>query len=398
MRNRLALVPLTEPELRTRRSLKWSRAGPGLVPADVAEADFAVAEPIREVLVTAVTRSDLGYPDFDSARGGPQRLADIFADRMRNRFDVPAEPERVEVCAQVVQALCCVILAFSEPGDLVLVHEPTYPPILGAIEHLNRRPMVIPVTFEDSEEILGSVASVLAERVAIIVLCNPHNPTGRVFGVGQLTALAALADQHRAVIFADEIHHDMTYETPHRSIAALDDAAERTIVFTSAAKSFNIPGLRCAVGHFGSPVLQRRFQELPWHMRSGAGILGIEATIVAWSVCEPWLDAFRRQLHRNRDLVSGVMWANDCVYTPPEATYFAWINLRDTTGHSNPVGFLRETKKVILQGGTVFGQGYSGFARLNFAVPESRLSDVLSRVVQILSSAGSSHQLPLTRD
>ena len=89
-------------------------------------------------------------------------------------------------------------------------------------------------------------------------------------------------------------------------------------------------------------------------MRSGAGILGIEATIAAWSVCEPWLDAFRRQLHRNRDLVSNVIWASDCVYTPPEATYFAWMDLRGTTVHSDPVGFLGESKKVILQDGTVF--------------------------------------------
>src|SRR5436309_1315138 len=145
MRSSQALLPLTEPELRARRSLKWSRTRPGLLPADVAEADFAVAEPIREVLTSAITRSDLGYPDFDSAHGGPRRLAEVFADRMRSKFNVPVDPERVEVCAQIMQALCCVILAFSEPGDRILVHGPTYPPILRAIEHLNRRPVIVPV-------------------------------------------------------------------------------------------------------------------------------------------------------------------------------------------------------------------------------------------------------------
>jgi cystathionine beta-lyase len=397
MRNSHSLVPLTESELHMRRSLKWSRAGPGLVPVDVAEADFAVAEPIREALVTAVTRSDLGYPDFDSARGGPQRLAEVFADRMRSKFDVPVDPGRVEVCAQIMQALCCAILAFSRPGDRILVHEPTYPPILHSIERLGRRAVLVPVAGDDSEEISAPEALMPAQRVAVIVLCNPHNPTGRMFGAGQLAALAALADRHGSVIFADEIHHDMTYERSHRSIAALDGAAERTIVFTSAAKSFNIPGLRCAVGHFGSSALLRRFRELPWHLRSGAGILGIEATIAAWSACELWLDAFRRQLCRNRELVSSAMLACDCGYTPPEATYFAWLDLRRTAARSDPIGHLRENQRVILQDGTVFGQRYAGFVRLNFAAPESRLGDVLYRLVQVLPPIGFGYQLLLTR-
>ena len=397
MTNAMALVPLTEAELRMRRSLKWSRAGPGVVPADVAEADFVVAEPIRDTLIGAVARSDLGYPDFDSPRGGAQQLAGVFAQRLRSKFGVSADPGRVEICAQVMQAMCCVILAFSEAGDHVLVHEPTYPPILQAIERLHRRTAMVPVASEDSEEFQEPAGLAPGARIAVIVLCNPHNPTGKLFGPGQLAGLAALAERHGSVIFADEIHHDMTYETSHRSIAALDAAAERTIVFTSAAKSFNIPGLRCAVGHFGSSALWARFRELPWHLRSGAGILGIEATIAAWSACEPWLDSFRRQLSRNRDLVSKTISASHCGYSPPEATYFAWIDLRGTAVHSDPFGYLSKEQKVVVQDGSVFGQGYSGFIRLNFAVPESRLRDILTGVVQVLPPSGFGHQSPVIR-
>jgi cystathionine beta-lyase len=387
-----ALVPLTEPELRARRSLKWSRAGPDLIPADVAEADFAVPGPVREILAQAVALSDLGYPDFDSRAGGPRRLAEVFAERVHREFGVSAGPGRVEVCAQIMQALCCVLLAFSEPGDYVLVHEPAYPPILRAIEGLRRRPVTVPLPCTDS------VAEFPADRrIAVIVLCNPHNPTGRIFSVGGLAALGDLAEQHGSVIFADEIHHDLTYEQKHRSIAAAERAAAggaagRTIMFTSAAKSFNIARLRCAVGHFGSSALHSRFRELPWHLRGGAGHLGIEATIAAWSACDAWLDAFRRQLRRNRDLVSDAIRASDCEYTPPEATYFAWINLSDHTSHTD--NFAEIQRKVIIHSGTVFGQRYSGFARLNFAVPESRLNDVLSQVVQVLPSGNLCRQSP----
>jgi cystathionine beta-lyase len=377
-----------------RRSLKWSRAASGQVPVDIAEADFAVADPIREALITAVSHSDLGYPDFDSARGAPRRLAEVFADRMRSKFGVPASAERVEICAQVVQALCCAILAFSEPGDWILVHEPTYPPFLRAIGSLGRRSWIVPVPRDDAEEIPDPAALTPPGRLAIIVLCNPHNPTGHLFGDRQLAALATLAEKHQAVIFADEIHQDITYETNHRSIATIDNAIEQTIMFTSASKSFNIPGLRCAVGHFGSSSLHDRFRQLPWHLRSGAGTLGIEATIVAWSACTDWLDAFRHQLNLNRDLVSRAMAGSDCGYAEPQGTFFAWLDLRHAP-YPTSASILKATN-VALQDGTVFGQGYSGFARLNFAAPQDRLSDALSRVVRLMPISDG-RQPPITR-
>jgi len=375
------LVPLTDNELESRQSLKWNRARPGTVPADIAEADFAVAKPILQVLTAAVAHSDLGYPDFDSDRGGPQRLGEVFADRMHNKFNVPADPRRVEVCAQIMQALCCVILVYSQPGDLILVHEPTYPPMARAIGDLNRRPIAVPVPDRDSGDYAELLESVGSKRIAIIILCNPHNPTGRLFTASQLGALADLAERHESVIFADEIHHDLTYETPHLSIAAIDSAASRSIVFTSAAKSFNIAGLRCAVGHFGSHKLLQEYRKLPWHLRSGASILGIEATIAAWSTCEPWLNEFRALLQRNRLLISEALAASKTIYTPPEATYFAWLDLKSISGDPDPVHMLGEERNILLQNGASFGQGYSNFARLNFAVPERRLRTILSEIV-----------------
>jgi bifunctional pyridoxal-dependent enzyme with beta-cystathionase and maltose regulon repressor activities len=355
----------------------------GFSPADIAEADFAIAEPIREALSAAVADSDLGYPDFDSAHGGAQRLAAVYAHRMRIKFGMRAAPSRVEICAQIMQALCCVILAFSEPGDRVMVHTPAYPPIIRAIRRLGRRQVLVPI--DRSADMV--VRSRTAERIAVIVLCNPHNPTGKVLSRDQLTAMAELADQHNAVIFADEAYQDITYEQPHHAVASHDAAAERTITFTSAAKSFNIPGLRCAVGHFGSRSLHRRFLALPWHLRSGAGILGIEATIVAWSSCEPWLDSFRTQLKQNRQHVSQAILTTSCHYSEPQATYFAWFGLHDS-GFSHTASFLGKAEKVLMQDGSVYGRGFSRFARLNFAVPGYRLDDILSGVVQILPPPG----------
>ncbi len=369
----MGLVPLDAHQLRTRKSLKWSRTRSGLVPLDIAEADFAVAEPIREALANAVAASDLGYPDFDSPRGGPHLLAETFADRMDVKFGVPIDPGRVEICAQVMQALCCVILEFSKPGERILTHTPSYPPIVAAIERLGRKPVLVPVEPAPASPPLSS------ERVAVIILCQPHNPTGRIFTTGQLEAIAERAAVDDAVIFADEIHHDLTYEMPHRSIATVGNSAGRTIVFTSAAKSFNIPGLRCAVGHFGSSTLHRRYLQIPWHLRSGAGILGIEATVAAWTECEPWLTGFRRQLRQNRALVTSAFRPTTVGHVPPDATYFAWLDLNEIADVAvDPLATFEAEAKVILQRGTLFGEGHSRFARLNFALPTTRLSDVLS--------------------
>ncbi|MFI1920407.1 aminotransferase class I/II-fold pyridoxal phosphate-dependent enzyme [Nocardia sp. NPDC020380] len=378
----LELNALSESVLRRRHSLKWSRARADRIPMDVAEADFAIAEPIRMVLDSAVASSDLGYPDFDSPRGGPALLANVFATRLSTRYGVAVDPARVEICAQIMQALSCVLLAFSEPGDYVLTHRPTYPPILDIIVALGRRPVLIDALSAGDRTMSVLDRPDLPFPIRVVVLCQPHNPTGRIFDAAELESIAELAERHDAVIFADEIHQDLVYDVPHRSIAAIMQARARTILFTSAGKSFNIAGLRCAVGHFGSDLLQARFQALPWHLRSGASVLGIEATIAAWSRCDSWLDQFRDLLHRNRDLIVGTL--NDCPESglsvvTPESTYFAWINGGDTTGRRRVI----DQATCATQPGSLFGEVFSGHFRLNFATSTERVLFALCELVSL---------------
>ncbi|MFF4353986.1 MalY/PatB family protein [Streptomyces sp. NPDC001530] len=360
-----------------------------MIPADIAELDFAVAPPIRAALRDAVGRSDLGYPDYTG--GAPSRLAHLFAERMATRRGWRANPEAVEVCAQIIQALCCVILAFTQRGDHILTHTPTYPPFIEAIRSLGRRPVLLPVGNLGEDGAAAALAAVVrSRRIRLILLCQPHNPTGHVFDLRTLEALAGLAADSDAVIFADEVHAEISYEgTACRTISSVGDAAERTIVFTSAAKAFNIAGLRCAVGHFGSEELHTRFRRLPWHLRSGAGALGLTATIAAWEHCDKWLEQLQAQLSANRaNLIEFLSQFGQVSFKPPAATYLAWIDLRAARVDPDPYTYFLNAAKIALQPGTVFGSPFGGFVRLNFGTSEARLEMILERFRHALEAGG----------
>ncbi|NUR62952.1 MAG: aminotransferase class I/II-fold pyridoxal phosphate-dependent enzyme [Catenulispora sp.] len=385
----LALTALTERQLRARSSLKWSRSAADETPMDIAEADFAVAGPIREALRAAVRESDLGYPDFDSPHGSPTRLAHQFVRRMSERHNVTVDVDTVEICAQVVQALCCALLAFTAPGDVVLLHAPAYPPMLSAIRSLGRVPLAVPMPVGSDDDVPDEARAV---RVAMIVLCQPHNPTGRILETARLEALAEIAERNDAVIFCDEIHHDVTYDRPHLSIASCERARRRSVVFTSAAKSFNIAGLRCAVGSFGSRRLHEQFRRLPWHLRSGASVPGIIATYTAWAECDPWLLQFQKILHQNRKAIVAA-FGQQCFGGGPDATYLAWI-----TGNVSASGEFSfggqagqspgKRPKIRLQPGSVYGTDFSGYFRINFATPPARLRRAISRLIEGSARAG----------
>lgn len=379
------MTTLGEPsdaDLRRRTSIKWSRASKGEIPADIAELDFDLAPEVKRALQEAARRSDVGYPDFE--RGGPVELGQIFAERTHRRFGWTPDPSRTEVCAQIVQALCCALLAFTRPGGIVLIHRPTYPAYVEAIRALGRKCVTIPTgDVGDAGEFRGGMRPRGSTGpIEMIVLCNPHNPTGHVFSARTLGALCEYAEMNDAIIFVDEVMQDLTYgNVRFASPSTFLPLASRCVTFTSAAKSFNLGGLRCAVGHFGSADLHSRYCRLPWHLRSGASQLGIVATLAAWRYGDQWLGALKTRLERN---LSGIAEALTLVPTvrwhPPDAGFFAWLDFSKTVARNNPALHFRSNAGLRLQPGSTFGAEYAAFARLNFGTSAQRLNRVLGRL------------------
>lgn len=376
--------------MRRRRGAKWRAYGEDVLPAWIADMDFDVAEPVQRALVRLVSERDYGY----AHREGEERLEVAFAARMRERFGWEVDPDRVVPVADLVQAIVAAVVAFSERGDGVVVQTPIYPPFLGAIADTGRRRVVNALVDDGRRLVLDAdgLGRAVDAGTRVLLLCNPHNPSGRVLERGELEAVARVAVERDVVIVADEAHCDLVYPGHrHVPVATLgDEVAARTVTLHTATKSFNIPGLRCGVVHFGSEALLRRFGEtFPRRLLGAVGVMGVDATVAAWREGQPWLDAVLGALRSNRDRlaewVAGV--APAIRHHLPEATFLAWLDCRDLGLPSPPRQFFLDEARVALHGGADFGPGADAGVRLNFATSPAILDELLGRMTAALERA-----------
>ncbi|WP_028534814.1 MalY/PatB family protein [Paludibacterium yongneupense] len=386
------LVPGRElAALRALQSDKWRRFGPDVLPAHVAEMDYPVAAPIRAALAGRISRQDYGYP-LPGGRDGGRLLAEAFAQRMADRFDWSPDPALVIPMGDLVQGLYACVLAFSDPGDGVIVLMPSYPKIREAVTANARR--LLALTLRDDGERFAfdpaELEALASDRARLLIICNPHNPTGRVFSRAELRALGECAERHNLIVLVDEVHADLVYTgARHLSFAGLDPAfAVRSVTLNSATKSFNIPGLRCAVAAFGDRALLQRFsQRIPPRVLGDPNVFGLDATLAAWQDGQPWLAAVLTELEAARDRVVTVLRAAAPAIRirAPEATYLAWL---DCSGLELPVTasdyFLRAAG-VALSPGQAFIPGGSACVRLNFATSPTLLEHILQRMLDALT-------------
>jgi cystathionine beta-lyase len=374
-------------QARAREGEKWRQYGPDVLGAWVADMDFPVAEPIRRALRERVERSDLGYPQNPR----PDGLPTLFAERARERYGWEVDPHRVEVLTDVVQGLYVALLELCEPGDGVLIQTPIYPPFLHSVRETRRRAIHCPLAEgTDRYEIdLDRMRASIDRRTRMLMLCSPHNPSGRAFERSELLGLAELAIAHDLVVVSDEIHADLLLEPGARHIpfATLGPEVERrTLTLMSASKAFNIAGLRLALAAFGSADLKRRFTRLPRHARGGANTFGMVATEVAWRECQDWLEEAIPVLRARRDRVAAharERWKG-IAHFPPEATYLAWLDCRSLALPGGPFRFFLERARVALSDGMTFGPEGGGFVRLNFATSQPILDEILERMTKAL--------------
>ena len=387
----MSLCEDVDPErLRRRLSEKWRRHAAPTLPAWVAEMDYPVAPAVRAVLERALELDDFGYPAGRDQREVPE----AFAERMRQRYGWTAEAGRVVVLSDVVQGLYLALLALTAPGDGVLVQTPIYPPFLSCVRDTARRLVASPLSDEgnrygiDFERLRAEAPGVRA-----LLLCHPHNPTGRCFSRAELEGLAALAIEHDWVVLSDEIHADLTHPgSTFVPFAALGpEVSARTVTLSSASKAFNIAGLRCALAHCGSAELLARFEAvLPEHARGGVGILAQHATVAAWRDGEAWLSEVRAALdvRRHRLIAELRRQLPEARVYLPEATYLAWLDLRALELTPSPAEFFRRQAHVALSDGIYFGAGYEGFARINFATSTALLDEIIARMATAVRGRG----------
>jgi cystathionine beta-lyase len=381
------LVGITVEAMRCRTGKKWARYGPDVIPAWIADADCAPPPPARAAIEELLEHGDLTYPNDRC----DVLLAEAFARRMSQRYGWSPDPDRVVVVTDLVQAVSLVVDHLSEPGDGVAVQTPCYPPFLEEIAALERQ--VVPSawirTDHGWEPDLDHLAEFAAERPGgVVLLVNPHNPTGRVWRRAELEQLAALVLDHALVVVSDEIHAELTYERhQHIPFASLGpEVAARTITLTSTSKSFNLPGLRTAVMHLGDGEALEPVRRIRRTQIGTTSNPGMAATLAVWADGDAWLEGFRRGLTDRRAELTAMLTEHlpQVRWVPPEATSLAWLDCSELGLPSDPGEFFLDRALVALSAGPAFGPGGAGHVRLNFATGPAVLSEVVERMVTAL--------------
>lgn len=371
------LTELSLEELRGRRSAKWTYYDPDVLPAWVAEMDFPLAPPVAEALRAAVDRSDTGY-----AHPAALGLGEAFAGFAERRMGWTVDPEQVIPCNDVVAGLRDLLRVIVEPGAGAVITPPVYHPFFSLIPEAGCELVEVPL-IEGRELDLAGIERAFASGSQAILLCNPHNPTGVVYGREQLIELAELAAEHDAWVLSDEIHAPLTLPgAQHVPFATVSDAAaSRGICLISASKTFNLAGLGCAqIVTAAEPA-----REAAARLSSGArhcGHLGAIATVTAYRDGDEWLDAVLEVLDGNRSLLAGSLLRDipEIAYRQPEAGYLTWLDCTQLELGGDPAAPILEHGRLALSPGPQFGQGGEGFLRLNIGTSPALVEEAVRRI------------------
>jgi cystathionine beta-lyase len=373
---------VTEETLRKRRSAKWGLYGPDVLPAWVAEMDYPIAEPMKRVLHAAVDDDDCGYAD-------PAGLGGSFAPWAKARWGWDVKPEDVNVVCDVVTGLAEILRVATAPGDGIVIEPPVYHPFAATVRQLGRVVVPAPLlrTADGHAPDLDAIERAYASGARVHLLCSPHNPTGLVYPEAALVRIAELADRHGVLVLADEIHAPLTLPgAVHKAFPAVSAAAaRRSIVLTSASKTWNLAGLKAAVmvacSDESRAVLAKLPPDTPYH----AGHLGVLAARAAFLQGGEWLASTLAILDRNRALLGELLREHlpAVRYVPPQAGYLAWLDCSALGLGNDPAKAFLVRGKVALSPGPSFGAEGAGFARLNIGTTRALLEDAVRRMASV---------------
>jgi cystathionine beta-lyase len=377
----LVVAPLAE--LRKRRSAKWRTYTAPIIPMTVAEMDFDLAEPIVDVLHEAVAASDVGYAMPTPA------LGDAVAGFAGDRWDWRVDPRQVTAVTDVGVGVVELLRARVRPGDTVVMSPPVYPPFFDWLSEAGAHRLEVPLARDKAggwRLDLPGLEQAFATRPAAYVLCNPHNPVGRVHEKDELAELVSLAARYDVTIISDEIHGPLVLAgADFTPILTVPGAAEHAVAVVSASKAFNLAGLKCAAIVTGSDRSAALAAKLPADNRWRTGHLGVLATVAAYRDGGPWLDRLLTTLLHTRDHLDALLRSHlpGISWVPPQATYLAWLDCTSLEPE-DPQQHLLDRAQVALEPGTRFGKAFGGFVRLNFATGPEIIDEAVSRMARSL--------------
>lgn len=375
------LRQLSLAELRRRTSMKWRTYPDDVLPLWVAEMDVPLAEPVARALTDAISRGDTGYPmGTDYARA--------MAEFARTRWGWDGlSVARSTLVPDVMQGVVAVLKLVTGPGDAVVVNPPVYPPFYEFLANADRCVVEAPLGADlriDFTVLAEAFRRVTADGGrAAYLLCNPHNPTGTRHTAQELTAVAALAEEHGVRVVSDEIHAPVMAGgirfVPYLSVPG----AERGFSLMSASKGWNLAALRAALAVAG-PAAADELARIPEEVRVGASHLGVLAHVAALRDGVEWLDTLLAGLDDNRRILAELLaeWLPGVRYRPGEATYLAWLDCRELGLGDDPAAAFLAHGRVALNSGLSFGTGGAGHVRMNLATSPELITEAVRRMAR----------------
>ena len=371
-------------QLRKRKSVKWRQFPNDVLPLPVAEMDFESAPAVKAALLDMVERSDTGY------LGPFPELFDAFAKFSNQRWGWQPDVTQMRIATDVGVGIVEIMRVLIKPGEKVMLNSPVYENIWRWITEVNATTVDTPLIEENLNYKLDltAIEKEYKNGVKVHILCHPHNPVGVIFDKQQLASLAELAKRYQVVILSDEIHAPLTYDAKNFTpfLAVSDLAKEVGIIITSASKSFNLAGLKCAIIITQSPALQERINKMPPAVTWRASLFGAVASTAAYAQSTDWLDNLLITLDENRKLVAALIESKlpGDKYRIPDFGYLAWLDMSNLGAEDDLAGQILEKGKVAVNGGVLYGPKHKSFIRLNFGTSPELITEGINRIAKIL--------------
>lgn len=354
----------------------------------VADMDFPAPPEVLEALHNKIDEGALGYPI------APDSLLKAITDWQKNRHGWEIGKEAVTWAPGVVAGLAFSIMAYTKPGDGVIIQTPVYPPFYATISESGRRIVKNPLKREKDRYVmdLESLEKLVTPTCRTLILCSPHNPVARVWTREELEALSELAERKDMIIISDEIHQDLVYsDSKHISIASLsDEMSSRTVTFVAPSKTFNIAGMNSSVALIPDEKLRARYVSILNRLHlSSLSILGLTAMETAYAKCAGWLDELMAYLEENRNFTEKFVRERmpKAKMDHPEGTYIFWIDFRGYGFNSETLmDLLVNEAGVALNNGRNFGTEGDGFARINIGTNREMLKKALEKIAKALEA------------
>lgn len=368
-------------------SVKWN-VPESVLPMWVADMDFQASEPIVSTLKKKVAEGCYGYTEVD------EEWKEAITSWFSRRHGAFVDPSWILFSLGVIPSLSSLIRRFSHPGEKVVLMTPVYDIFFHSVENNGRKVVESPlllkegryeIDFSDLEEKLS------APDTPLLILCNPHNPVGRVWRKEELSKIARIAQRSHALVISDEIHGDLTRPgfsyTPFFSLS--DRSRSLSITLTSPTKAFNLAGIHTSEIICPDPALREEvFRSINNDEIAEPNALSLEATKAAYRFSEGWLDALLAYLEGNRKIAEDFL-RKRCPKVLPiraEATYLLWLDCRKVAADADGFqAFLKEEAGLLVNAGSAYRGDGKGFLRMNLACPKKTLEEGLKRFEKGLS-------------